>query len=84
VRGGLFGQSLWIPGPYVIAGGAMTALGGAVAISGSSELAGVIRWIWLATLLGMAVGYALAAVALRREAGVGEASADRESADEVT
>jgi hypothetical protein len=83
VRGGLFGQSLWIPGPYVIAGGAMTALGGAVAISGSSDLAGVIRWIWLATLLGMAVGYALAAVALRREAGVGEASADRESADEI-
>lgn len=82
-RGGRFGKSLWIPGPYVIAGGAMTALGGAVAVAGSYDLGAVIRWIWLAALLGMAVGYALAAVSLGREAVAGEASADREPADRI-
>ncbi|GAA4347091.1 CHAT domain-containing protein [Microbacterium rhizosphaerae] len=82
-RGGRFGKSLWIPGPYVIAGGAMTALGGAVAVAGSYDLGAVIRWIWLAALLGMAVGYALAAVSLGREGVAGEASADREHADRI-
>jgi protein-S-isoprenylcysteine O-methyltransferase Ste14 len=83
-RGGRFGRSLWIPGPYVIVGGAMTALGGAVAVAGSHDLVPVFRWIWLAALLGMAVGYALAAVSLRREAAADDASADRDLADEIT
>ncbi|WP_052226637.1 CHAT domain-containing protein [Microbacterium mangrovi] len=69
-RGGPFGRSLWIPGPFTLAAGALTALVGSVAIIGSSDIGAVIRWIWPIAVLGMAVGYALSALALRREASV--------------
>jgi hypothetical protein len=75
-RGGPFGKSLWIPGPFVIAAGAMTALVGGVAIAGSGNLGAVIRWVWPVAVLGMAVGYALSAVNLAREAAVESASVE--------
>jgi hypothetical protein len=66
--GGPFGRSLWIPGPFVIVAGAMTALAGAVALTGSGSLDAVIVWAWPLAIVGMAVGYALSAVILGREA----------------
>jgi hypothetical protein len=74
-RGGPFGRSLWIPGPFVVAAGAMTALAGAVAIAGSGNLSAVIRWVWPVAVLAMAVGYALSAVSLAREAATESATA---------
>ena len=52
----------------MVAGGALTALAGAAAITGSGDLAAIVRWVLLVALLGMAVAYALAAIHLRREA----------------
>ena len=66
-RGGRFGRSLWMPGPYVIAAGAMTALTGAVVLAGSDSVGAVIVWAWPLATLGMAVAYALSALSLVRE-----------------
>ena len=61
-----FGASLRVPGPFVIAAGAMFWFVSVVWFTKTWELLELMGWLWPLAILGMAGGYAWSAVRLTR------------------